>query len=96
VIVLLTVVPDPAQPAGYRSHPGPVTASTPPRSRLWARVVGFLLFFVLLTLVNRVFPGHGRWAFVLAVVGACAAVALAPRLGAGVRRSLAGRGRPPA
>ncbi len=95
MIVLLTVVPDPARPADYRDRPRLVTAATPPSSRLWARVVGFLLFFMFLALVNRVFPGHGRWAFVLAAVGACGAVTLAPRLGAGIRRNLAGR-RPPA
>jgi len=65
-----------------------------PRSAIWTRVVGFLLFFVFLTLVNRIFPGHGRWAFVVAAVAACGAVTLVPRLEAGIRRSRVAR-RPP-
>jgi hypothetical protein len=67
-----------------------------PRSSNWGRAVGFLLFFVLLALVNQVFPGHGRWAFVAAALGAWGAVTLVPRLEAGVRRYYAGRKSPPA
>jgi len=67
-----------------------------PRSRVWARVVGFLLFFVFLALVNRVFPGHARWALVLAALGAGSAVTLVPRLEAGLRRYYAARRPPPA
>jgi len=66
-----------------------------PRSPDWARAVGFLLFFVILALVNRVFPGHGRWAFVVAALGAWGAVTLVPRLETVIRRNYAGR-RPPA
>jgi len=67
-----------------------------PHSGNWARAVGFLLFFVLLALVNQVFPGHGRWSFVVAAVVASGAVTLVPRLEAGVRRHYAGRRPPPA
>jgi hypothetical protein len=73
-----------------------VRSPTGPRSRVWARVVGFLLFFVLLALVNRVFPGHARWALVVAALGAGGAVTLVPRLEAGLRRRYARRRPPPA
>jgi len=49
------------------------------------------VFFVLLVLLNRVFPGHGRWAVVAAALAAWGAVTLAPRLQAGLRRYYAGR-----
>jgi hypothetical protein len=65
-----------------------------PRSHDWTRAVGFLLFFVILALVNRVFPGHGRWALVVAALGAWGAVTLVPRLEAAIRRNYAGRRRP--
>jgi hypothetical protein len=64
------------------------------RSVLWPRVVGILLFFVLLVLVNRVFPGHTRWAFVVAALGAYGAVMVVPRLEAGFRRDYVGRRSP--
>jgi hypothetical protein len=64
--------------------------------RDWARAVGFPRFFVILALVNRVFPGHGRWAFVVAALAAWGAVTLVPRLEAGIRRYYAERRPPPA
>ena len=67
-----------------------------PRSSNWRRAVGFLLFFVLLALINQVFPSHGRWAFVAAALGAWGAVTLVPRLEASIRRYYAGRRPPPA
>jgi hypothetical protein len=73
-----------------------MSSSTLPRSRDWARAVGFLLFFVLLALVNQVFPGHGRRALVVAALGAWGAVTVVPRLEASVRRYYAGRRPPPA
>jgi hypothetical protein len=73
-----------------------MSSSTVPRSQNWARAVGFLLFFVLLALVNQVFPGHGRRALVVAALGAWGAVTLVPRLEASIRRYYAGRRPPPA
>jgi hypothetical protein len=64
------------------------------RSVLCPRVVGILLFFVLLVLVNRIFPGHTRWGFVVAGLGAYGAVIVVPRLEASFRRDYAGRRSP--
>jgi hypothetical protein len=61
------------------------------RSVLWPRVVGILLFFVLLVFVNRLLPGHTRWAFVVAGLGAYGAVMVVPRLEAGLRRDYAAK-----
>jgi hypothetical protein len=57
-----------------------------PRSRLFVRAVGLVLFFALLALVTRLFPGHTRWTFAIAAVGAYGAVTLLPRLAADIRR----------
>lgn len=67
--------------AGRRARPRRSQAQ-----RYWASAVGFLVFFVLLVLLDRVFPGHARWAVVAAALAAWGAVTLAPRLEAGLRR----------
>ncbi len=62
-----------------------------PRSRVRVRAVGLALFFALLALVNRLSPGHTRWTFAIAALGAYGAVTLVPRLAADIRRHYAER-----